>query len=1288
MQLTDVAQFKPTLLPEDDPADFAYYFDSSLRRSCYVAPERFYTQHDLRSKTFDRLASLTASMDIFSVGCVMAELFMEGKSLFTLSQMLQYRQGLYDPSTELQSIQSVEIRNMIMHMIQLDPSKRSSAAGYISNWKNTFPAYYETFLYQYMVSIAETYAEPAESTTQLTTSDLKLLRMYHEFDKIAYSLGFTDDSSTASATASGFFPLALNIPNYNHDYSRLNPENNGTLILTVVCSCIRNLSRPSLVLSAIDLCLALSTFISDQDKFDRVLPYFTYFLSDVSSVVRVRAVQAISQLLSMVTTVSATDANIFVEYALPCLEPLVRDTFISVRATYARCLPVLAETAMRYLELSQATTESHTDEQKTSTQPINTYDSKLSELHSSFLDGLIVMLSDSESIVKRCAMEDISNVCLFLGREKTHDVVFAHMVTYLNEGDWLLKQSFFDHIVEVGTFAGGKNLQQYLLPLMLQSLKESQPVVVERVIGALRQFANLGFLNKMKLREICIALAPFLIDPVVWLRTSAISFVSTAARQLSIVDQITFIAPVLRPYLTSQVSAIDEEKLLEFLRPPLNAELYIRASILISRVNSGGKQTAKPPRNEMASLRRKSVAPSFDASSLKSILTEEKFSPPDQESVFLCLPYILNRDTDAFFFQTWLPNANNGSVPDTTLDTRQNIKTEFLRPAISFTRKTHSRLNSMSRSQAASKGSLVYHGTGLSTASLEVPSSTVNAARPVSPARALVSRNSIRRAEASVGTTVMDAAGMLEVGGPQAIDQLEAMTDAGDREYAVNVPVFTLTSFMETDKRNKSATDVSSFDLYRDPLPALLEKNAAKAFPPPISDFGPKVSSAPTQFKHRRATSKNRAASSLTNWKPQGLLIANFTEHTASVISVVVAPDEQFFVTSSLDKTVKVWDCRRLEKNVTNRSRLTYYHDDEVTATVFCGSSHTIATAAKNGRIDIVRIDVESGVNDGPPRYVRMSLARRLNLTDEYAIVLDFYANDLQSILVCLTSAGIIYAWDFRTNVLLWRLEVPPHLGCAMTLVLDTTKFSWLAVGTMRGVICTWDLRFQIIVKSWMHPAQAPINCLGVCTGVNSTTVQLMISCGVNEISAWDLDTAECRVVYNACEMTEKLGRYVRSLRYLNPPSSQISTFEWSSKAKSRDSGHAITSFCRPSLNHTITAGTDSCIRNWDTSDIEKSRTLLCPKPDNMSRTYSSYRTDALTFYHERAVPAEHAPSKSTLSPRTQKFVANSDTTSMIYLDHQVTYSHVDAINDMKVCEVPFPVLITVGRDGIVKVWK
>lgn len=56
--LSDFAPYKPTYLPIDNPADFAYFFKSSPRQVCNIAPERFRNKSDLmrvRPFTIDAL---------------------------------------------------------------------------------------------------------------------------------------------------------------------------------------------------------------------------------------------------------------------------------------------------------------------------------------------------------------------------------------------------------------------------------------------------------------------------------------------------------------------------------------------------------------------------------------------------------------------------------------------------------------------------------------------------------------------------------------------------------------------------------------------------------------------------------------------------------------------------------------------------------------------------------------------------------------------------------------------------------------------------------------------------------------------------------------------------------------------------------------------------------------------------------------------------------------------------------------------------------------------------------
>ena len=54
------------------------------------------------------------------------------------------------------------------------------------------------------------------------------------------------------------------------------------------------------------------------------------------------------------------------------------------------------------------------------------------------------------------------------------------------------------------------------------------------------------------------------------------------------------------------------------------------------------------------------------------------------------------------------------------------------------------------------------------------------------------------------------------------------------------------------------------------------------------------------------------------------LQVTHLAEHKKAVNRIAVAGNGSFFATASSDETVKIWDCRRLEKDVTFRSRLTY----------------------------------------------------------------------------------------------------------------------------------------------------------------------------------------------------------------------------------------------------------------------------------------------------------------------------------------------------------------------------
>lgn len=308
LYLTDFSgSYKKTYLPEDNPADFSYFFDNSGRRTCYIAPERF-----LGADEKDDHRGVTWAMDVFSVGCVIAELFTEAP-IFSLSQLYKYRKGEYDPKFGyLSKIQDQDVHELICHMIQLEPEARYSAEEYLNFWRRkAFPEYFYSFLHQYMGMITDPSSgrnSILPETNNFGDADDRIDRLYYDFDKIAYFLGYEDDKVQRNTIdeklvlTDEVIPVQVDLPNNRHQATasgRRSVDDGSLIFLTLVVSSIRNTARATARLRACDLMLAFAERITDEAKLDRVLPYVVTMLNDRADIVKIAAIRTTTQLVSL-----------------------------------------------------------------------------------------------------------------------------------------------------------------------------------------------------------------------------------------------------------------------------------------------------------------------------------------------------------------------------------------------------------------------------------------------------------------------------------------------------------------------------------------------------------------------------------------------------------------------------------------------------------------------------------------------------------------------------------------------------------------------------------------------------------------------------------------------------------------------------------------------------------------------------------------------------------------------------------------------------------------------------
>ncbi|KAH8041953.1 hypothetical protein HPB51_019694 [Rhipicephalus microplus] len=576
--LTDFASFKPTYLPEDNPADFSYFFDTSRRRTCNIAPERFVktlnpdSSHYLPEEGIGT-GELTPAMDIFSLGCVLTELFTEGHPPFYFSQLLSYRSGEYSPDKILEKIDDVDLRaselflisEMIQHMLQKDPSQRLSAEQYLDQQRDrVFPQYFYTFLGDYIKEFATLSLSPDE----------KVARLRQDIHAILYSLvlpkGAQSGGTSVGCEGDHVPPSMLSPPPAGSD--------GLCIVVAVLTSCLRSLKHCSAKLQALELICELCPRLSSDVILDRLLPYMLYLINDKYPRVRAAAVETLTTCLTPIDSLPRSDANVFPEYILPNLMHVTLDSAVIVRMSLAENIALLAETALRFLDLSTQHEVSSPD--GTNVEPTvqaqhhhqGSYDCELQALQQMVQQMVSTLLTDSNNIVKQMLLEKgITRLCLFFGRQKANDVLLSHMITFLNDKeDRHLRASFFDSIVGVAAYVGWQ-----CSPILKPLLQQVCYSLLHKALKALTELAEMGLFRKQMLYELTAETIPLLYHPNLWIRQNTVGFVCAVTKTLSLADTQCKLRPMLQPYLKRSVVEMDKEvAMLNALQDPLPRSLY------------------------------------------------------------------------------------------------------------------------------------------------------------------------------------------------------------------------------------------------------------------------------------------------------------------------------------------------------------------------------------------------------------------------------------------------------------------------------------------------------------------------------------------------------------------------------------------------------------------------------------------------------------------------------------------------------------------------------------------
>ncbi|KAG1446089.1 hypothetical protein G6F56_009690 [Rhizopus delemar] len=287
-----------------------------------------------------------------------------------------------------------------------------------------------------------------------------------------------------------------------------------------------------------------------------------------------------------------------------------------------------------------------------------------------------------------------------------------------------------------------------------------------------------------------------------------------------------------------------------------------------------------------------------------------------------------------------------------------------------------------------------------------------------------------------------------------------------------------------------------------------------------------------------------------------------------------------------------------------------------------------------------------------------------------------------KSILIFTTTKGGIYALDLLTMEIVWKFQNPKSYGVITAMTIDKMN-TWLLVGTMSGILTLYDLRFQIPLKSWLHPSKSRISVLLLNQDPRAEDRQVIIGSGKNEVSVWDIVSLQCTEVFAVKSGDEKMtGVILESYKSLEAPSNKeilVNSFTSNDSVSTENSIRAIAapSDCR----FMITGGSDRKIRFWDTTRIENSVIVLGSELDEPKARYSTNTIGNMKFHFEFNRNSNIGGSSRNNSMTNMNALANS-----VAQQQYLMRNHIDAITDIILTESPYPMIISGDRDGVIKV--
>lgn len=262
---------------------------------------------------------------------------------------------------------------------------------------------------------------------------------------------------------------------------------------------------------------------------------------------------------------------------------------------------------------------------------------------------------------------------------------------------------------------------------------------------------------------------------------------------------------------------------------------------------------------------------------------------------------------------------------------------------------------------------------------------------------------------------------------------------------------------------------------------------------------------------------------------------------------------------------------------------------------------------------------------------------------------------------------------------------------------------NWISVGTSKGYVTLWDIRYNIVCQAWRHSSNSSIHRLASCKAIrgpgaqnaaglpNTDGAYLFVATGNNEAAVWGLpEGGECFKCFRSLSLDDSKAPIapLPRLDEINLPRHPMASLPLSVASSNEVvpvvpplwSVRAMIGRISPvNTSYLITAGSDRHIRFWDFRSPDSCYTVAGLEPTQLKSIYRKLDEKSagkLFVCYSSAIPSadkiiqSHLPIREARGPTSP------------------SGNFKDSILDLKDIDYPTKFLLASSRDGEIKIWR